>query len=172
MSPWLGHMMVSRSESARPLLTPGEIMQLPPSDEIVMVAGTPPIRAKKARYFEDSQLQDRVLAPPVLIANADKRTADDDDWSARPAVPHGDDNKPMPDAISVASDEAGGPAYRWIPELDPAATHEPERTKTNEFELDLPDDKNIQRARLRELNRNMRQVARQATLDPRDGIEL
>jgi type IV secretion system protein VirD4 len=29
-------------------------MQLPPSDEIVMVAGTPPIRAKKARYYEDA----------------------------------------------------------------------------------------------------------------------
>jgi type IV secretion system protein VirD4 len=29
LSPWLGHLMVSRSETARPLLTPGEIMQLP-----------------------------------------------------------------------------------------------------------------------------------------------
>jgi type IV secretory pathway TraG/TraD family ATPase VirD4 len=42
-------------ETARPLLTPGEIMQLPPADEIVMVAGTPPIRAKKARYYEDAK---------------------------------------------------------------------------------------------------------------------
>ena len=39
LSPWLGHLMVSRSETARQLLTPGEIMQLPPDDEIVMVAG-------------------------------------------------------------------------------------------------------------------------------------
>ena len=53
LSPWLGHLMVSRQETARPLLTPGEVMQLPPTDEIVMVAGAPPIRAKKARYFED-----------------------------------------------------------------------------------------------------------------------
>ena len=30
LSPWLGHLMVSRQETARPLLTPGEIMQLPP----------------------------------------------------------------------------------------------------------------------------------------------
>lgn len=49
LSPWLGHLMVSRSETARPLLTPGEIMQLPPSDEIVMMSGLHPIRAKKAR---------------------------------------------------------------------------------------------------------------------------
>ena len=33
LSPWLGHLMVSRQETARPLLTPGEVMQLPPDDE-------------------------------------------------------------------------------------------------------------------------------------------
>jgi type IV secretion system protein VirD4 len=48
LSPWLGHLMVSRSETARALLTPGEVMQLPPDDEIVMAAGIPPIRAHKA----------------------------------------------------------------------------------------------------------------------------
>ncbi len=30
LAPWLGHLMVSRQEMARPLLTPGEVMQLPP----------------------------------------------------------------------------------------------------------------------------------------------
>ena len=39
-------------------------MQLPPDDEIVMVAGVPPIRAKKARYFEDPRLAERILPPP------------------------------------------------------------------------------------------------------------
>src|SRR6516164_3862189 len=68
LSPWLGHLMVSRSETARPLLTPGEIMQLPPTDEIVMVAGTPPIRARKARYYEDARFKERILPPPALTA--------------------------------------------------------------------------------------------------------
>ena len=54
LSPWLGHLMVSRQETARPLLTPGEVMQLPPADEIVMVSGIHPIRAKKARYLRGS----------------------------------------------------------------------------------------------------------------------
>jgi len=27
LSPWLGHLMVSRQETSRPLLTPGEVMQ-------------------------------------------------------------------------------------------------------------------------------------------------
>src|SRR3546814_9741599 len=66
LSPWLGHMMVSRSETARPLLTPGEVMQLPHSDEIVMVAGTPPIRASKARYYEDRRLTEAILPQPDL----------------------------------------------------------------------------------------------------------
>jgi hypothetical protein len=35
LNPWLGHLMVSRQETARPLLTPGEVMQLPPTDEIL-----------------------------------------------------------------------------------------------------------------------------------------
>jgi type IV secretory system conjugative DNA transfer VirD4/TraG family protein len=30
LSPWLGHLMVWRQETARPLLTPGEVMRLPP----------------------------------------------------------------------------------------------------------------------------------------------
>ena len=41
LSPWLGHLMVSRQETARPLLTPGEVMQLPPDDELVLVSGCP-----------------------------------------------------------------------------------------------------------------------------------
>jgi type IV secretion system protein VirD4 len=49
LSPWLGHLMMSRQETAWPLLTAGEVMQLPPEDELVMVSGCPPIRAKKAR---------------------------------------------------------------------------------------------------------------------------
>jgi type IV secretion system protein VirD4 len=64
LSPWLGHLMVSRQETARPLLTPGEVMQLPASDELVLVSGCPPIRARKARYYEDRQLTERLLPPP------------------------------------------------------------------------------------------------------------
>jgi type IV secretion system protein VirD4 len=66
LAPWLAHVMVSRQETARALLTPGEVMQLPPTDELVLVAGTPPIRATKLRYFEDSTFKARVLPPPTL----------------------------------------------------------------------------------------------------------
>ena len=55
LSPWLGHLMVSRQETARPLLTPGEVMQLPPDRRDRAGSGCPPIRAKKVRYYEDQQ---------------------------------------------------------------------------------------------------------------------
>jgi type IV secretion system protein VirD4 len=84
LSPWLGHLMVSRSEMARPLLTPGEVMQLPPTDEIVMVSGVHPIRAKKARYYEDGRFQERIVAPPVPARPKEGRP---DDWSSRPLPP-------------------------------------------------------------------------------------
>jgi len=66
LAPWLAHVMVSRQETARALLTPGEVMQLPPSEELVLVAGYPPVRARKLRYFEDAQFKARVLPPPAL----------------------------------------------------------------------------------------------------------
>ncbi len=82
---WLGHVMVSRQETARALLTPGEVMQLPADDELVMIAGTPPIRAKKLRYYEDRTFQVRVLPAPVLSAEgyADCPAARADDWASR-----------------------------------------------------------------------------------------
>lgn len=53
LSGWLGHVMVSNQETARPLMTPGEVRELPKDDEIVVVAGMPPIRAKKVKYWTD-----------------------------------------------------------------------------------------------------------------------
>src|SRR6202007_2048441 len=64
LAPWLGHLMVSRQETARHLLTPGEGMQLPPHEQLVLVSGIPPIRAQKARYYEDDRLKRRILPPP------------------------------------------------------------------------------------------------------------
>jgi type IV secretion system protein VirD4 len=60
MAPWLGHTMVSRQEVPRPLLTPGEIMQLPPDESLVFVGGAPPIRAGKLRYFAEPAFQTRL----------------------------------------------------------------------------------------------------------------
>ncbi|QNA86682.1 conjugal transfer protein TraG [Sphingomonas sp. So64.6b] len=168
LSPWLGHMMVSRSETARQLMTPGEIMQLPPADEIVMVAGTPPIRAKKARYYEDRRFQERILPPPTLVKST---TARPDDWSklplpATPALSLATGGEPGSDEDTTDSER------RHQPELSRAKLVEPNKPIENEFEIDPRDDADEDAARLSRMNQTMRQVARQASLDPGDGIDL
>src|SRR3546814_7748622 len=85
LSPWLGHLMVSRQETARALLTTGEVMQLPPHEEIVKVAGVPPIRAEKARYYVDAKFTERILPPPETKPLDDKHRSKDD-WTVLPAI--------------------------------------------------------------------------------------
>ena len=82
LAPWLGHLMVSRQETARPLLTPGEVMQLPPDEAVVMVSSVPPVKARKLRYYADANFRRRVLPPPVLTAGSylDAPPLRADDW--------------------------------------------------------------------------------------------
>lgn len=168
LSPWLGHLMVSRQETARPLLTPGEIMQLPPHEEIVMVAGTPPIRATKAKYFEDARLQERIVAPAELAA-APANAAATDDWSGRVVAAAGHAG-----AASVGGD-GGDPANAGIRREPELPEHEeilpPPPSPAQEFEL-LDDEPDIDAAKANAMRARMRMVARQASLDPGDGIEL
>ncbi|MBN9146074.1 MULTISPECIES: conjugal transfer protein TraG [unclassified Novosphingobium] len=83
LAPWLAHVMVSRQETGRALLTPGEVMQPPATDELVLVSGTPPIRATKLRYFEDSTFKARILPPPTLASGdyVDRPAARADVWA-------------------------------------------------------------------------------------------
>jgi len=168
LSPWLGHLMVSRSETARPLLTPGEVMQLPPADEIVMVAGTPPIRAKKARYYEDARFQERILPPPTMEKT---KVAKADDWSALPLPPPPEIEEPPP-RDSQDDDDPTGSERRHQPELSKSKTIEKKEPIDNEFAPDPDDDMEDDTARVSRMNQRMRQVARQASLDPDDGIEM
>ncbi|RWO24836.1 MAG: conjugal transfer protein TraG [Mesorhizobium sp.] len=168
LSPWLGHLMVSRSETARPLLTPGEIMQLPPTDEIVMVAGTPPIRAKKARYYEDERFEERVLHPPALTR---PETSQPDDWSARPLPARSEIAEPPP-AEQAEDDDPTESERRRQPELSRAKPIEKKEPIDNEFAPDPGDDAEDDAVRNSRLNRLMQGVARQVSLDPGDGMEL
>ncbi len=167
LSPWLGHLMVSRQETARPLLTPGEIMQLPPNEEIVMVAGTPPIKATKAKYFEDARLQERIIAPPELPATAASAAATDD-WSGRVVAAAGHAG-----ALG-RGDNGGDPANSGIrrePELPEHEEILPPPSPPQEFEL-LDEEPDVDAAKANAMRARMRMVARQASLDPGDGIEL
>ena len=169
LSPWLGHLMVSRSETARPLLTPGEVMQLPPTDEIVMAAGVHPIRAKKARYYEDRRFIERVLPAPDPARCG--RTQRKDGWS---------DLEPKhPDAVLLAAvekaEDVANSGLRREPELPDhvaIAKETSEATPAEEFTIVLdnaPEDAARQGQILR---RQMRGIARAVALDPNDGIDM
>jgi len=56
----------STSETSRALLLPQEILQLSPDEEIILMEGLSPIRAKKIRYFKESLFENR-LRPPVAL---------------------------------------------------------------------------------------------------------
>jgi len=169
LSPWLGHLMVSRSETARPLLTPGEIMQLPPTDEIVMAAGLAPIRARKARYYEDARFKERLLPPPKLAASNVGRP---DDWTGLPVPAKPDAPASLPAGGDQCDEDPTESERRHQPELNRVAPIEKKAPINNEFEIDLPDETDEDAVRNSRLSRVMQGVARQVSLDPDDGMDL
>ncbi|MCK9504857.1 MAG: conjugal transfer protein TraG [Porticoccaceae bacterium] len=169
LAPWLGHLMVSRQETARPLLTPGEVMQLPPDEAVVMVSGQPPIKAKKLRYYLDANFTRRVLPPPVLDEGryVDVPEVRPNNWSEL-AVPT------VPVAASSGVDNAGGNddgGPRRQPELSDTVTWEPE-TKPPTNDLALLDDEDGITPLPSKFDPRLQRLARQAALDPDDGIAL
>ena len=176
LSPWLGHLMISRQETARPLLTAGEVMQLPPSEELVLVSACHPIRAKKARYYEDGRFNARVLPPPSLAlpsagTSGGRPDRGADDWSDLP--------------VPAPVDDAAGPTtsccFEEVPIIAASAvsrhylTTKRSRPKSSKpsteftFSEDEPDDDAIRAGTLRQ---RFGTVARQAALNPDDGISL
>jgi type IV secretion system protein VirD4 len=141
-------------------------MQLPPSDEIVMVAGIHPIRARKARYYEDGRFKERILPPPAL---QDRRATAEDDWSVL-AIPERPDLavRALPSMAPVDDEDPTESEKRRQPELSSKVVPEP-RPADDEFDLDR--DADDQAAVLAQnLNRSMQRIARQADLDPGDGM--
>ncbi len=169
LAPWLGHLMVSRQETARPLLTPGEVMQLPPDDAVVMVSGHPPIKAKKLRYYADANFKRRVLPAPTLAQGryADAPAARPDDWSAL-AIPA------MPAVPAVASDlgdaNEGGP--RQQPELSEVVAYSSESEHAASDLALLDDDDDLPLPLPSQLDPRLQRAARLAALNPDDGIQL
>lgn len=170
LSPWLGHLMVSRQESARPLLTPGEVMQLPSDEEVLMVAGCPPIRAKKLRYYEDSNFTRRICAPPTLTEDdyPDRPAARADDWSTL---------SPRVKSLTYSTVHYGvdGGAEEGGLHRHPDAEHGVAETSTLPGELSWLVDESVhgqETDMAPAIDRSLRRTARLAVLDPDDGIPL
>ena len=60
----LGVRSISHSEHVRPLLSPGDVRELPTDDQLVFITGCKPMRVKKARYYTDPMFLKRVSPPP------------------------------------------------------------------------------------------------------------
>ncbi len=174
LSPWLGHLMVSRQETARPLLTPGEVMQLPSNDELVLISGCLPIRAMKARYFEDERFRERVIPPAKPDGAAEARNNPKDDWKDLP-LPTA--NVPEPKTINrpqnavPINDQANG-GIRREPELPEHEEVAPDPTPAKaEFDFaEEETDDEVQRAST--LRKQGMDIARQAAMDPGDDLGL
>jgi len=184
LSPWLSHLMVSRQETARQLLTPGEIMQLPPNDELVLVSSLPPIRARKARYYEDAQLSSRILPLPSGNKCETGREGTSggqpperhDDWT-RPLSPNAEPDAPIASglvtaAISEESSDADNAGIHREPTLPAHEAITAEQLKLalvkmgdDEHDIDDIEHNNA-------LPERMVKVARQAAMDPEDGLGL
>ena len=157
LAPWLGHLMVSRQETARPLLTPGEVMQLPPDDAVVMVSGHPPIQAKKIRYYSDRNFTARVLPPPVLgeCGYRDSPEARPNDWSGQLALFADSDGALLASGLPGDSDL-------------PALANKPASKPSTDVGLLDDDEAAVTTRPVLKANR----AARMAALDPNDGISL
>lgn len=144
MAPWLGHTMVSRQEVPRPLLTPGEVMQLPAAEALVLTGGSPPIRARKVRYFEHpafrSRLRPEVAFPPTrgpgVPTSWDGLTASAS--NSAPASPPTGAPTPPPQQAPKAARPAARPATASPPRRPAAGANQKSFDFTNPGHASAP----------------------------------
>ena len=172
LSPWLSHLMVSRQETSRPLLTPGEVMQLPAADDLVMTSGSPPIRAKKLRYYEHNELRSRLLPPPVTAPTESSGVPacqPAKDWSE--IIPPGGSEAPPPASPTKSAGDRANSGLRREPELPDHEEVVPRPNKAAR-EFERPPQGPSESPPRRNLQRRFIENARQASLDLGDDMGL
>ena len=134
-----------------------------------------PIRARKARYYEDRRLSEHILPPPVLgkdigkhIGKGTDMTADD--WRALPLPVDGAQQRAESRRdVDVDPTNAGIRREPELPEHEEIVRSD--RPADREFDV-LEDCSDLDAAKARTLRQGVRIVARQAAMDPADGIGL
>ncbi|MEM6559991.1 MAG: type IV secretory system conjugative DNA transfer family protein [Planctomycetota bacterium] len=109
---------INYSEQTRPLLSPGDVRELPYDEQLVFVTGHPPLRCRKVRYWLDRLLKPRLMPPPEEV---DWTTSDAGFWTgilpaeaAPPLEDEADEDAPAPTsrqqapAVAVAAATDGG----------------------------------------------------------------
>jgi type IV secretion system protein VirD4 len=153
-------------------MTPGEVMQLPSA----MNWSCPDARgrAKKARYFEDERFRERIIPPVTLGGDPGPRETRQDDWSGlRRPIADIAEAKPtvQPRTAETSNDPANG-GLRREPQLPQHEEVVPELGLAK-AEFDFADeeaDDEVQRAAA--LRKQGADIARQAAMDPGDGLDL
>ena len=108
---------VSHSEQVRPLLSPGDVRELPAEDELVFVTGFKPIRATKVRYYADATFGSRLLPPPDQARSLNAPPASAAAWlHEQPKAAA----LPLPKPVWPPMDDGSGePSAMCKPEADP-----------------------------------------------------
>ncbi len=132
LAPWLGHVMVADQESSRPLLDAAEICKLPATDAIVLVAGFPPFKAKRLKYYEDPLLAARASLPALKLKPGGpypfRPRQHPNPWLQSPKT------GAQPKAASAPP---GAPANRKVNAMDLGLTPEPAGTLPEETEAEV-----------------------------------
>jgi type IV secretion system protein VirD4 len=140
---------------------------LPHADELVLISGCQPIRARNARYYEDAELKARILPRPLPSGRdvppgpKGLQTTPEGDWAdaivATPAV--------------AAVEEPANAGIRREAELPEHEETAPEpRRAINEFEPSEEGEDEPRRQRM--MQRTMGAVARQISLDTGDDMQM
>jgi type IV secretion system protein VirD4 len=113
-------------------------MQLPADEELVLVAGTPPIRARKLRYFSDRNFVERRLAPPVLGDGPyrDRPMTRAHDW---PQEARSTDARLSTSSEGEAAADDGGLQQQRHPGIPEHKSTAPDR-EAADMEVDVADD--------------------------------
>jgi type IV secretion system protein VirD4 len=171
LAPWLAHVMVSRQETARQLLTPGEVMQLSPDEELVLLSGLAPIRARKLRYYADANFTERRLPAPILAAGqyVDRPDARPDDWADRRGRK---DARLAEIAEETAAEDESGPQQQRQPGSTGGHSLSVEEDKTPEIVPTTDDDDIAGDKRAMEQAQAMTPVARGFAFDDSDHTQI
>jgi type IV secretion system protein VirD4 len=117
-SVFLPHVSLAEQETPRPLLTAGEILQLPQDEALVLVSGVPPIRARKLKYYTDRNFLARCLPAPARGKGSAiaARPGHGDDWTGHTRAPHPRLERAWSELISSSA----GRLPEHVPELEMA----------------------------------------------------
>ena len=110
---------IGEQEFGRELLMPDEAMSLPPDEALVFVAGHPPIRGKKIRYYEDPEFGRRAAISPPERSDRVRTPSPASEASSEPANPDEDELRLM--EVEIPEGESLFPEEE-SPEIAPEKT--------------------------------------------------